>query len=84
MDAFGALTRVFNDTPDDAMRPFDSKRAGTVLSDGGALFVLESEESIRKRGVTKVYGEVAGFGLTCDAHHLLRPTDSGVGLISAI
>ena len=43
MDAFGAVCKTFNDSPDQACRPFDSKRAGTVLADGGALILLESE-----------------------------------------
>ena len=45
MNAFGALTRSFNEDPDGAMRPFDSRRSGTVISDGGALIMLESEKS---------------------------------------
>ena len=84
MDAFKALTRTQNDTPDEAMRPFDKKRSGTVLSDGGACLFLETEESAERRGVSQVYGEVAGYHMTCDAYHVLRPTDSGIGLISAI
>ena len=84
MDSFKALTRKHNDCPDQAMRPFDKKRSGTVLSDGGALLMLESEEAALKRGATSIYGEVAGFGMTCDAFHILRPTDKGTGLISAI
>jgi len=66
------------------MRPFDNQRSGTVLSDGGALLMLESEESAIKRGATQIYGEIAGFNMNCDAYHMLRPTDSGVGLISTI
>ena len=84
MNAFKALTRSCNDEPESAMRPFDAKRSGTVISDGGALLMLETEESAMKRGVTQVYGEIAGFNMNCDAYHALRPTDSGVGLISAI
>lgn len=60
MDDFGAVTRSFNDSPEEACRPFDEGRSGTVLSDGGALLMLESEHSI-KRSCT-VYGEIAGFG----------------------
>lgn len=45
MNAFKALTRGFNDAPDEAMRPFDERRSGTVISDGGALLLIESEES---------------------------------------
>ena len=84
MDSFGALTRKHNDSPDQAMRPFDKKRSGTVLSDGGAYLMLESEEAALNRGLESIYGEVAGFGMTSDAFHILRPTDKGTGLISAI
>ena len=84
MNAFGALTKAYNDDPDAAMRPFDMARSGTVISDGGALILLESEKSALSRGANKVYGEVAGFNMNCDAYHALRPTDSGVGLIAAI
>lgn len=55
MNSFKALTRKHNDCPDEAMRPFDCKRSGTVISDGGALLMLESEESAAKRGVSTVY-----------------------------
>lgn len=82
MDDFGAVTRSFNDKPEEACRPFDQGRSGTVLSDGGALLLLESQDSI-KRSCT-VYGEITGFGQTSDAFHALRPTDSGIGLTMAI
>ena len=51
MNAFKAVTRSCNDDPEGAMRPFDAGRSGTVISDGGALLMLESEESAMKRGV---------------------------------
>ena len=47
------------------------------------MFILETYESALERAA-KIYGEIAGFGITCDAFHVLRPTDSGIGLISAI
>jgi len=84
MDAFGALTTSFNNDPEAACRPFDNKRSGTVLSDGGGMIVLESLEIAKKRKARNIYAEICGFGMTCDAHHILRPTDSGVGLIKAI
>ena len=83
MDAFGAVCSKYNSEPEKAMRPFDQDRAGTVITDGGAMFLFETVESAIARGA-KVYGEVAGFGMTCDAFHVLRPTDSGIGMISAI
>ena len=45
---------------------------------------LESLELAKKRKAKNIYAEIAGFGMTCDAYHILRPTDSGVGLIKAI
>lgn len=49
MDAFGALCRDHNDDPKNAAKPFDINRSGTVLSDGGAMIMLESEEAALKR-----------------------------------
>ena len=62
MDAFGALCRDHNDSPDQACKPFDKNRSGTVLGDGGAFILLETEESALKRNAPHIYGEVLGFG----------------------
>ena len=51
MDAFGAVTKDFNNAPDKACRPFDKNRAGTVLSDGGGMILLESFESAKSRSI---------------------------------
>jgi 3-oxoacyl-[acyl-carrier-protein] synthase II len=67
----GALTRR-NDDPAAASRPFDRGRDGFVMGDGGAMFVLESAERARRRG-SRVYGEVAGFGASSDAFHMVTP-----------
>jgi len=85
MDAFGAVTK-FDGPPELASRPFDQARSGTMISDGGALILLETQDSASQRGVKRddIYGEMSGFGLNCDAFHALRPTDSGVGLVAAI
>jgi len=61
MDAFGALCTTYNNDPEGACMPFDNNRAGTCLSDGGAMILLESEESARAREA-RVYCEVAGYG----------------------
>jgi 3-oxoacyl-[acyl-carrier-protein] synthase II len=67
----GALTRR-NDAPESASRPFDRGRDGFVMGDGGAMFVLEPESAARRRGA-RAYGEVAGFGASSDAFHMVTP-----------
>lgn len=62
MDSFGALCADSNDHPEKALKPFDRKRSGTCLSDGGAMILLESLESAEKRKAKKIYCEVAGYG----------------------
>ncbi len=52
--------------------PFDYKREGLVLGEGGAMFVLETAELAARRQA-KIYGRILGFGLTCDAHHVSAP-----------
>ena len=52
--------------------PFDFKREGLVLGEGGAMFVLETSASATSRQA-KIYGEILGFGLTCDAYHISTP-----------
>ncbi len=66
-----ALSRK-NDCPQAASRPFEKNRDGMVLGEGGALFVLERESAARARQA-RAYAEVAGFGGTSDAHHLVIP-----------
>jgi 3-oxoacyl-[acyl-carrier-protein] synthase II len=69
----GALS-TRNDHPAAASRPFDLHRDGFVMSEGGALFVMESGASARRRRA-KVYGEVAGFGAASDAFHIVAPSE---------
>lgn len=63
--------------------PFDRDREGLVLGEGAAVFVLESEESARRREA-KIYGEVLGFGLTSDAYHANVPEPGGWSAIAAV
>ena len=67
-----ALSRR-NAEPKCASRPFDRGRDGFVMSEGGAVFLLESETMARKRSA-HAYAEVAGFGATSDAHHMVIPS----------
>jgi 3-oxoacyl-[acyl-carrier-protein] synthase II len=66
-----ALSRR-NDQPEAASRPFDRQRDGFVAAEGGAVFVLEPADAARQRGA-HAYAEVAGFGASSDAHHMVIP-----------
>jgi len=58
----------YNDRPEQACRPFDEKRSGSVISEGGGLLILEEYEHAKARGAT-IYGEVLGFGASANASH---------------
>jgi 3-oxoacyl-[acyl-carrier-protein] synthase II len=66
-----ALSRK-NSAPHAALRPFDRQRDGMVLGEGGAVFVLERTTDAKQRGARQ-YADVAGFGATSDAHHMVIP-----------
>jgi 3-oxoacyl-[acyl-carrier-protein] synthase II len=71
------LTESWNDRPEAASRPFSKDRDGFVLGEGAWLYVIETEDSARKRGAP-IYAEVLGYGSTCDAHHRVRLDESGI------
>ena len=67
-----------NDSPQTASRPFDRDRDGFVLGEGGGALILEEYNHAKNRDA-KIYGEVIGFGMSCDAHHITAPHPEGEG-----
>ena len=78
----GALSRR-NEEPERASRPFDRDRDGFVMGEGAVAMILETEAHARRRGA-RIYAEVAGGALTCDAYHITAPEPSGDGAIRAM
>ena len=72
-----------NDNPTKASRPWDKDRDGFVLGDGAGVVVLEEYEHAKARGAT-IYGELAGFGMSCDAYHMSAPLPDGAGFAACM
>ncbi len=80
MAGFGAMRALStrNDDPEHASRPWDKDRDGFIIAEGAGIVVLEEYEHAIKRGA-KIYAEVAGFGMSADAHHITAPSPNGAG-----
>ena len=83
--AFGqmqALSRR-NDDPEGASRPWDRGRDGFVMGEGSAIMILETLEHAQARGA-KIYGTIAGSGITADSHDIVQPDPTGEGQSGAM
>lgn len=84
ISGFQALTALSrSEDKNRASIPFDKERNGFIMGEGAAALILEDLESALERGA-KIYGEVVGYGTTCDAYHITSPTLDGNGAYRAM
>jgi len=77
----GLSTR--NDDPEHASRPWDRERDGFLLAEGAGVVILEELQHAKARGA-KIYGEMAGYGASCDGYHITAPDPAGEGAVTAM
>ena len=70
-------TKEWNNEPARASRPFSKDRSGIVIGEGSWVYVLEDHERAVDRGA-KIYAEIVGYGVTCDAYHRVRLEENGI------
>ena len=75
-DAMGALSTIYNETPDRASRAYDADRDGFVIAGGGGMLVMEELEHALARGAN-IYAELVGYGATSDGYDMVAPSGEG-------
>ncbi len=72
-----------NEEPEKASRPFDAGRDGFIIGEGSAILIMETLEHATKRGA-RIYAEMVGYGVSCDAYHIVAPEPEGKGAAASM